>query len=512
MLTVEDMQRRFVQVETGRMVVDLANPRRKLSLLEFHAAYAHCKFTVGKDVYYCANEWAESPARKQVHCLTFDPEHGPFFTTEDGLKSFNLWDAPKWPEEDPELAAPLIEHVEYLFPDKESREWFLDYLAHARQRPWERPTCHPLHVTTMTGTGRGSLGLLLAKLWGRHAANEVDLYSLLDPRDQFRSTTLTGKVMIICPEVRAPAEERFGLKERMRTFFDQKSWRINEKNEKRWDEKACARVFMASNNEDALPLNEFDRRVYVIDGPSVPKPKAYYTAFHDRLKDPRFLGAVWTWLARRDISAFNPGMRAPMTALKQTMIASSRSTEQLAVIRLVEACPYDVIASPDLMLTAAPPDMREISIGMGDTKEVPAETTAQRTARTRPLEAVLRDAGYRTYPKTLKIGGQMRRVWILRNRETWSNSSLTQLRDEALKAQRDLIATGYDLAGILEKWEPEAGEAVVDAVDTPQSSPLENAGLCANSRQPATSTTASNTTTSTASTTSSEAYREAKGR
>jgi hypothetical protein len=236
---------------------------------------------------------------------------------------------------------------------------------------------------------------------------------------------------------------------------------VNEKGMKRWTEKACFRLFMATNNEDALPIGETDRRVVPVFGPTAEKPPAYYGRLYALLDDPKVLGAFWHWLKARNLTAsrtdgqpaFDLAYRPPLDAAKRSVIAASRTDEQRSVIELVEACPYEVMWSPDIMETAAPLDMREVPDGEGGTKDVPAETTMQRTARCRPLEAVLKETGRSTYVKKIKVGGQMCRAWILRNPDKWKDAPIAKIREEADGARRDLIMVAYNLANVTEKWE-----------------------------------------------------------
>src|SRR4029077_20549000 len=124
---------------------------------------------------------------------------------------------------------------------------------------------------------------------------------------------------------------------------------INEKHEPCWSERLCARFLMFTNRDDALPLAETDRRVYVTRCVDEPRPPAYYTTLYGKLNDAGFLAAVWQILRTRDITRFNPGPRAPLNQIKLQMIASGRTEEQQTAVEFVKACPHDVIAATDLM-------------------------------------------------------------------------------------------------------------------------------------------------------------------
>jgi hypothetical protein len=123
--------------------------------------------------------------------------------------------------------------------------------------------------------------------------------------------------------------------------------RINEKHVPKWRERFCARFMMFTNRQDALPLWEGDRRVYVVRCADQPRDKAYYRQLHARLDDRDFLAAVWHRLRTWDLSAFDPGRRAPLNEAKRSMIAANRSDEQQGAVELVQACPHELIAAVD---------------------------------------------------------------------------------------------------------------------------------------------------------------------
>lgn len=493
-LNTEDMLERFVQVVTGNLVLDTATGARMV-FRDFLAKHRHCVYYVQqgqtlKEVQH-AYKWAESPLRMQVQALGFDPSHGPIFKDDNGVHLWNLWSPPAWERTDPKLAQPFLEFMEYLFPQKSDRGFVYDWLAHLFQKPGERPHVHIAHIAEETGTGRGLLSKILAALLGKHCADEMDLACLLDPRDAFRMSGISGKVLACCPEVKVPADERYQLKERMRTFFTQKVFTINEKGEKRWVEKACLRVFMASNHEDAVPISESERRIYAVRGPTQPrfypdkrKSEAFYSRMYQLADDRQFLAAVWTWFIERNITEtradgvppFNLGTRPPLNEMKRAMIDAGRTEEQRHALELARACPYDIICSTDLMELAAPPDWRQVDRGFGLHEWERRETTGQRNSRTRPIVSALREKAISTHHKSIKFKGQQRHVWILRNKEAWADASPDKLRQEALKVRRDLEVAGFTenepcpqvLGDVLEMWANNA------AAEKPPGGPLDD--------------------------------------
>ena len=440
LLGLDDMLRRFAQVTRGPIIVDLENPRRIFKPGEFTSAYAHCKHgDAAGNVVLTTPAWAKSAQRKTADVMTFDPAHGQFFT-KDGLRQLNTWIAPSWPRVEAEQAAPFIEHMEFLIPDETSRNDLLDWLAHAAQRPDERPHYHFLLIAQSEGIGRSWIGDLLTNLYGDRHAGAIDLHQLMS--GEFNSE-LSGKIMLAVNEVRAPADERYSHKDRLKSLLTDTFLTVNEKHLPRWSEKFCARLLMFTNRDDALPLSETDRRVYAVRCAETPRSSAYYASLYGHLKDRQFLAAVWTWLRSRNLSKFNPGMRAPLNSMKEQMIEAGRTEEQQIAVDLVRACPHAVVGAADLMKALVP---------------VPVhghENAGARRTRTSAITAVLKDIGKQALPEKIKIAGEMTRLWVLRDASTWISAGTAKRGHAARAAHEDFKAHHWRPAALLQHWDDE---------------------------------------------------------
>jgi Family of unknown function (DUF5906) len=435
-LTLEEMLDRFVHVAKGPLIVDLNNTHRRLRPGEFSAAYAHNKLMIEKKAVPITALWSGSEQRMVADCMTFHPGEQQFFV-ERGLRHLNIWAAPRWPVVDLKVAAPFIEHLQYLIPEDRQREDLLDWLAHAAQQPEVRPHFHFLLVAAQEGTGRSWLAEALGSLWGERHAGAVDLHRLMD--DTFNST-LSGKILMAVHEVKAPADERYSHRDRLKSLLTDTTLLVNEKHEPRWSERFCARFLMFTNRDDALPLSETDRRVYVVRCADQPREAQYYTQLYARKADPLFLAAVWQLLRTRNIAAFNPGARAPLNDIKAQMIAAGRSEEQQSAAEFVRACPFEVVVGEDLMQLLIPRGFEE--------------RESERRARVNAVAAVLRELGAQTYPRKVSMEGSAVRIWMLRNPARWSLATPTALRHEAARARQHFNASHWNLNVMNADWSP----------------------------------------------------------
>lgn len=435
-LSLEQMLARFVHVARGPLIVDRTNTHRRLRPAEFASAFAHCKVAIAEKAVPVTTLWQQHADRMTADALAFNPAEGLFYR-ERGLRFLNLWDPPEWPVTDAEFAAPFFDHLAYLVPDENERGDLLDWLAHAVQEPAIRPHHHFLLVTAQQGTGRSWIAEVLRRLWGERHAGECDLHRLMN--DEFNSA-LSGKIVMAIQEVKAPADERYSHRERLKSLLTDSVLTVNEKHEPRWTERFCARFLMFTNRDDALPLSETDRRVYAVRCADTQRSAAYYSQLYARLADRQFLAAVWHALASRNLSLFNPGRRAPLTQMKQQMISAGRSDEQQTAVEFVQACPFDVVAADDLMQTLVP-DFQD-------------ERHAEHKARQNAVGAVLREVGCQTYPKKVKVetGSNSTRVWILRNAARFAVAPSSEVVGIAKAARQMIRGSSYSASVLIEAW------------------------------------------------------------
>ena len=431
-LTVADMLVRFVHVARGPMVADRSRGAHLWRPHEFESKYRHLR----GDKLPLTAIWFLRPERIVVDDLTFDPA-AEEFPLMQGVRYFNIW---REPYHNPALVRPgavqpFLDHLDYLIPDEIERADLTDWLAHAVQRPGHRPHVHFLLMASESGTGRGWIGALLRKLFGPRHAVECDLHKLV--ADSFNSI-LSGAITITCNEVKAPAQERFSQKDRLKSLFTDEVAEINPKYQPRRIEKLCARFLMCSNREDALPLDESDRRVYVVACADKPKEPAYYAQLYGRLHDPVFVASVWHYLKIRDISKFNPGMRAPLNEIKRQMIAASRTDEQQDALEVIRACPHDLIFAGDLY---------RLVLGLDN------GTDPDRRSKIQQITAAVRDAGLQTYSRKVKADdGKTQRVYILRSQTAWRYASPAKVNEAATECRKALAAGIWDRDILLPKW------------------------------------------------------------
>jgi hypothetical protein len=96
-----------------------------------------------------------------------------------------------------------------------------------------------------------------------------------------------------------------------------------------------ARLIMFSNHSAPLNIEDGDRRYFVFNSKAHPREDAYYDRLYGYIETPEAMNAIYTFLMKRDLTAFNPFRRPPMTEAKQQIIAESEHPLHTYIIEAV---------------------------------------------------------------------------------------------------------------------------------------------------------------------------------
>jgi hypothetical protein len=110
---------------------------------------------------------------------------------------------------------------------------------------------------------------------------------------------------------------------KLKPLITQTHMRINEKFTPTYRIPNRANFMMFSNHQDAVLLEDGDRRYFVYASPARPRHQAYYDELFRWLYNNG--PALLHWLQARPLSRFDPHGRAPLTEAKLALIEASRS-------------------------------------------------------------------------------------------------------------------------------------------------------------------------------------------
>lgn len=350
-MTLTAMLQRLVFIQEGSRVALRGSPQTVLPFEDFKRASRASMARLGNRNVACADLWLEHEERFTVHTLTFRAGASEFTTDPNGVSALNIW-SPRQRDSflDPasllSVVTPFIEHARYLVPVEAECERFLNWLAHLEQRPGELPHTHYLMVTPQTGIGRNWMASCLARVWPGETLLGFDLAGTL--KSGFNGL-LSARTLVVVDELQAAANG-FGAPEAqtLKAMLTAEVRMLNPKFGRHRVEHNAARFLMFSQHHDALPLEQYDRRVIVIENPTERRSQDYYRGLYALLDDSEFIKAVAQYLGERDISGFNPSEPAALNEAKARAIQASTSDLDRSLVALREGTSVELMRAQDI--------------------------------------------------------------------------------------------------------------------------------------------------------------------
>lgn len=249
------------------------------------------------------------------------------------------------------LSPHFITFMECLFPDPAEWHTFLQYVAHTFQFPEIRPSFHPM-LLSETGTGKGFLfdSILTPLLCGQ--TRLLKKYSELTGRF---ANVMSGTMLIQLDDCKTKRED---VQTQLKSLMSEERVMIEEKNMAAGMVATYTRIFLASNEEVPLDIDETDRRWWI------PKRMEYSNGLTgdegrkerkdnviqplaDWLKSDGALEAIYEFFMTYSLEGFDP-KSAPMTATRKQQIAKSVSVEQSFAVEFLSDHETGVVKSKEL--------------------------------------------------------------------------------------------------------------------------------------------------------------------
>lgn len=322
-------------------------------------------------------------------------------TNQAGVKvrAVNLWrPSPVVPLEGvtDETVAPWLNHVTMLFgePGDPAREHFLNFFGFAMQHPGVKINHAPV-ILGQQGVGKDTVMAPIYEAFGWHNVSQVKPQELGNEFTQFLQTQIVSVSEMM----------NFTKKE---VYNQLKDWiaapplyvTVNKKNQQPFAIPNTQTWIFFTNYDNAIALDEDDRRFWVHRCYlEEPLPEGYYAGFYHWLNEEQGAAKVAGWLKQRDVSAFNPGARPPMTAAKMEMVDNATPPQTRWVVQQFEAGGAfhgrELIAARELINHA-----RE------------AFDSPQGPVREKHITSALKRTGYKTVGLKVKLeDGQPARLW-----------------------------------------------------------------------------------------------------
>jgi hypothetical protein len=194
--------------------------------------------------------------------------------------------------------------------------------------------------------GRNWVATVLGRVFVGYAALAFNLSGTL--RTGYNGL-LAGKVLAVVDEIdEGSGQRKYQIQQELKQLVTEETRTINPKYGRQHVEWNACRWLIFSNSTTALPLEDDDRRFWVVQCDEGPKSTEYYARLYALKDDPAFIASVTEYLSRRDISHFKQGQRAPMTSAKAALLERTRPAEEQFLHDIVKRWPVDIITSDEL--------------------------------------------------------------------------------------------------------------------------------------------------------------------
>jgi hypothetical protein len=290
-------------------------------------------------------QWSDHPGRLIVQGVASVPGGGVIIGGKGKIQQLNIFSMPEYKRRphNPEIVAPFLKFLDYLIPHDVENKYFKDWLACKAQNPIFRGNAIVMVADEQEGTGRGTLGKLIGRVWGANNVYNVPFDDLLE--SQFNP--YMQAMFVTCDETLMSSSQRHkeAAYEKLKSLIEPSATAItvNEKHEKQFSVFGGPSFIFSSNHENALYVKGQARRFFVINNPRTP-------CFPNGLPDPTVFNEVYeymdtkgwenevhNWLLDRDVDEKAMLMPAPDTQGKETMRGASGSIAEKVLCAVVEA-------------------------------------------------------------------------------------------------------------------------------------------------------------------------------
>jgi len=198
--------------------------------------------------------------------------------------------------------------------EKECESYLLNYIAHIFQYPDINPLIGVILRSKIQGIGKNSLVQILSKIMDFESIHSKYLLEggMEDIIGVF-SKDLSQKMLIAIDEVNS--QQGFENNDKIKKFITEEKRKINEKNVKAYHESNYARVFIFSNNNNPIKIEENDRRFVAFKG-GKPKERSFYNKLHNYRTNKKVLTYIYYKLMNIDLTEFDIKKRVITKAYK----------------------------------------------------------------------------------------------------------------------------------------------------------------------------------------------------
>jgi len=285
------------------------------------------------------SEWMKHKNRKAVHNIGYCPiEDFMFFDDIQNQEVVNMYRPPQLPAEDKiqkdkliyeNIFDKFIDFCQYLFGSKSTL--MIEWAAHQIQHPQEKLMVAPVLISEARGVGKNLFFDIMSTILGKHNTSVFTSDNILESHNDY----IIRNHLVLINEAYTPSVDRWSKRsknqsiEKIKMLITDHAQSVNPKFVPPFIAKSYVNYIFASNNLDAVPVEQGDRRFEIIIIDALPKEKSYYVPLWDITKnnyDGRLLAAeLKRGLKGIKINTMNPSYTAAYDEQKRAVITAGLS-------------------------------------------------------------------------------------------------------------------------------------------------------------------------------------------
>lgn len=280
------------------------------------------------------------------NCMYMPGEAGTFFW--DSKEYLNLYREHHLPTQayNQEAVDVFLEHCKVLIPDDRERAIFISFLSHVIKHPGDKIKWGVM-LQGPPGNGKTYFQVIMELILGE--AN-VDSVNSDEVTNGSFNEWVQGKLFTVLNELKMNGHNRHDAFNRLKAPLTDDVVSVNIKGLRRKKVVNCTNYLITTNFTDSAPIDDTDRRIFVIFSEGLQD-----TAYYDRLFDT---SRANPWSIREFLlnyephPEFVPKSRAPITIHKQVAIQDNKSSIQVFIEEYIEDGDNKLITKDYVSITA----------------------------------------------------------------------------------------------------------------------------------------------------------------
>lgn len=336
----QKLHERFAYVASDNSYFDLFT-RREYKRDVFDAMFRHLdtRSRFGKNPRVGAGVWFDENRNdyngQMLTGIAYAPGGGTLVAREGDVYG-NKWVDGRPEGKDGDIA-PYMALLERVVPDAMEREHILNVFAYKRQHP-EHKINHAILMIGKPGIGKDSI--YAPFLWSIGGTGQRNVHIIKEGAELVSNFgyALENEVIVL-NELRQPeGRDRRAMENSLKPIIaaPPEYLSVNRKNAHPYDALNRILVLAGSNHDVPIALPSDDRRWFVVKSSADPLTSEEAKRLWKWYLSGGF-EAICGWLERRDVSAFDPGARPPMTEAKECMVEQGHSSAESYLIDLIRS-------------------------------------------------------------------------------------------------------------------------------------------------------------------------------